>query len=424
MGDNQQDERSKERAMKTVGIIAEYNPFHNGHCLQIQEIRRRFPGAGIIVAMSGSFTQRGTVAILDKWQRAEAAVRHGASLVLELPTVFSTRSAQYFAGGGVSLLDRLGAVDVIAFGSECENLKSLAHLADKIDANQQSIAMKNELQIGGSYAAAITEAAAPDADIRQPNVILAVEYLRAIRRFHVNLSPMPLPRFSAGHHDSDIPSVGDCPIASASAIRAALARGNEHNALCAVPKDVATMLSNAHAHGYADMEHLFRPLLAKLLNASPEYLRSILGVNEGIEHRIRRAALSARSYAEIIEAVHSKRYPLARIRRLLMHILFSLTKKTANRFDETGPLYARVLAFNDTGRRILRNIRGQTKIPVITKLSRFLPAQASDTGQLSPAQEMLVFDLKATAFASLASNPVGHPPVNADYLISPIYLPK
>ena len=410
--------------MKTVGIIAEYNPFHNGHCLQIREIRRRFPNAGIVVAMSGSFTQRGTVAILDKWQRAEAAVRHGASLVLELPAVFSTRSAQYFAEGGVRLLDRLGVVDVIAFGAECENLKALARLADKIEANQQSVALKNGLQKGGSYAAAVTEAAEPDADIRQPNVILAVEYLRAIRRFSVNLAPTPLPRFSAGHHDSNIHFVGDCPVASASAIREALTHGNERGALCAVPKDVGAMLSSAHAHGYADMEHLFRPLLVKLLTASSDYLRSILGVNEGIEHRILRAAISAHSYAEIIETVRSKRHPISRIRRLLLHILFSLTQETASRFDDAGPLYARVLAFNDTGRQILRNLRGQTKLPVVTKLSRFLPAHALDAGPLSPAQKMLAFDLKATALASLASNPVGHPPANADFLMSPIYLQK
>ena len=410
--------------MKTIGIIAEYNPFHNGHCLQIQEIRRRFPNAGIVVAMSGNFTQRGTVTILDKWQRAEAAVRHGASLVLELPAVFSTRSAQYFAEGGVRLLDRLGIVEALAFGSECENLKSLACLADEVDTNQQSIVSKNGLQKGCSYASAITKAAEPDADIRQPNVILAVEYIRAIRRFHSNLSPTPLPRFSAGHHDSVIPSISACTVASASAIRAALAQGNERDALRAVPEDVGSMLYNARTHGYADMEHLFRPLLATLLTTSSDYLRSILGVNEGIEHRIHREALSAQSYAEIIEAVRSKRYPLARIRRLLLHTLFSLTKEAASRFDDAGPLYARVLAFNDKGRRILRNIREQTKLPVVTKLSRFLPARALDAGQLSPAQEMLAFDLKATVISSLASNPVGHPPANADFLISPIYLQK
>ena len=375
--------------------------------------------------MSGSFTQRGTVAILDKWQRAEAAVRHGASLVLELPTVFSTRSAQYFAEGGVRLLDCLGVVDILTFGSECDNPETLARLADIIDANQQSVALKNAMQKGVAYAAAITETAEPSADIRQPNVILAVEYLRAIRRFHINFSAMPLPRFSAEHHNPKIPSERNgSAVASASAIRTALTNGNECDALRAVPDDIGTMISAASEHGYATMEHLFRPLLSKLLTTSSDNLRSILGVNEGIEHRIRRAALSALSYEQIIEAVRSKRYPRTRIRRLLLHILLSLSKETANRFDNFGPLYARVLAFDDKGRRMLRTIREHTKIPIITKLSRFLPARALDAGQLTPAQKMLAFDLRATALASLASNSINRPPANADFLFSPIYLKK
>lgn len=410
--------------MKTVGIIAEYNPFHNGHCLQIREIQRRFPAAGIVVAMSGSFTQRGVAAILDKWRRAEAAVRHGASLVLELPAVFSTRSAQYFAEGGVRLLDRLGVVDALAFGSECENPGTISRLADEIEKNRQSVALKNGLENGGSYAAAISGTASPDAIIRQPNVILAVEYIRAIRKFHANLSPLVLPRFYAGHNDQRIPPKSEFPVASASAIRAAIAKGNGHDALRAVPEDVRTLLVKTIPHGYADMERLFRPLLAKLLVASSEEIGAILGVNEGIDRRIRRAAYSSHSYEEMIEAVRSKRYPRARIRRLLFHILLSLPKETAGRFNDAGPLYARVLAFNDKGREMLRTIRDRANLPVVTKLSRFLPAQALSAGQLSPLQEMLAFDLRATALASLASDPVGAPPANADFLISPIYLQK
>lgn len=410
--------------MKTVGIIAEYNPFHNGHSLQIQEIQKRFPDAGIVVAMSGSFTQRGTVAILDKWKRAEAAVRHGASLVLELPAVFATRSAQYFAEGGVRLLERLGVVDGLAFGSECDDLETLSRLAEEIDATQNSSALKNGLQNGDSYAAAITDAAAPDAAIRQPNVILAVEYLRAIRRFHAELLPTPLPRFYAAHHDMKFSAEDDCLIASASAIRAALADGNERDALRAVPDDVQTMLAAARVHGYTDTSRLFRPMLAKLLTASTEELRTVLGVNEGIEHRLRRAALSARSYEELVEAIRSKRYPRARIRRLLLHLLLSLTKDSAARFDDAGPLYARVLAFDDNGRKLLQTVKTHAKIPVITKLSRFLSSRAPDDGQLSPAQEMLAFDLRASFLVSLASSPVGHPPANADYLVSPVYIQK
>ena len=410
--------------MKTVGIIAEYNPFHNGHAWQIREIRRRFPDAGIVVAMSGIFTQRGTIAILDKWKRAEVAVRHGASLVLELPAVFATRSAQYFAGGGVRLLDRLGVVDALAFGSECDDLAKLSQWAKETDANKKSSVLKDGLHNGSSYAAALTGAAPADAAIRQPNVILAAEYLRAIERFHAVLVPLPLPRFSAGHHDMEISAESERPIASASAIRAALAAGNERDALRAVPEDVEAMLSEAWDHGYGDTSRLFRPMLAKLLTTPAEELRAVLGVNEGIEHRLRRAALAAHSYEEWVETVRSKRYPRARVRRLLLHLLLSLTKETAALFDEEGPLYARVLAFDDHGRRLLQAAKKRGNIPVITKLSRFLSARALDTGALSPAQEMLAFDLRASALAALTSSPVGHPPANADFLISPMYSPK
>ncbi len=410
--------------MKAIGIIAEYNPFHNGHSLQIREIRRRFPDTGIVVAMSGSFTQRGTVAILDKWKRAEAAVWHGASLVLELPAVFATRSAQYFAEGGVRLLDRLGVVDSLAFGSECDDLAELTRLAKETDANLQSETLKNELQNGSSYAAAVTESAAPDAAIRQPNVILAVEYLRAIERFQAALVPTPLPRFSAGHHDLAIPSEDKRPIASASAIRAALANGNEHDALRAVPDDVAMMLADARSYSYAKTARLFRPVLAKLLTAPADELRTVLGVNEGIEHRLRRASMSSNSYEELVEAVRSKRYPRARIRRLLLHLLLSLTKEAANRFAEEGPLYARVLAFDDNGRQLLQTVKERGTIPVVTKLSHFLSTRAMNDRQLSPSQEMLAFDLRASALASLTTSPVHHPPANADFLISPRYSQK
>ncbi len=192
--------------MKTVGIVAEYNPFHNGHILQIREIRRRFPDARIVVVMSGSFTQRGSVAILDKWTRAASAVRHGVSLVLELPTVFATRSAQYFAGGGVRLLDRLGVIDVLAFGSEYDDLSLLSRLSKEIDTNETTDTLRKALREGASYAAALTGKAGSDAVIRHPNVILAVEYLRALKRYDSALMPLPTPRFSASHNDRTLPS--------------------------------------------------------------------------------------------------------------------------------------------------------------------------------------------------------------------------
>ena len=396
--------------MKTVGVVAEYNPFHNGHLLQLREIHRRFPDASVVVAMSGSFTQRGSVAILDKWKRAEAAVRHGASLVLELPAVFATRSAQYFAGGGVRLLDRLGVVDGLAFGAECDDLSTLSRMAEASGDD-----VRDKMRGGNSYAAALTQDAPPDALIRQPNVILSVEYLRALARHDASLVPLPLPRFAAAHHDSELPPVEDFPIASASAIRAALMQkvGSEA-ALRFVPADMGSPLSG----GISDTARLFRPMLARLLTAPPEEVASVAGVGEGLEHRLRRAALAARSYEELAKIVRSKRYPLARVRRLLLHLLLGLTEETARSLDEAGPLYARPLAFDDEGRRLLRAVEKKATLPVVTKPARFL------TNPKTPplAREMLTLDLRATALASLTSETVGTPAANADFLISPGYL--
>ena len=414
--------------METVGVIAEYNPFHNGHLLQLREIRRLFPHADIIVAMSGSFTQRGTVAILDKWQRAEAAVRSGASLVLELPAVFSTRSAQYFASGGVRLFDRLGVVDCLAFGSECSSLARLQSMRKKIEAAENG-GLKNRLRAGGSYASALTEAAAPDDLMRQPNVILALEYLRALSKTGSHIEPLPLPRFSARHHERALPAEGEeNSVASASAIRTALTDPSAKDgdtlaaALHAVPAAVKDMLLQAKKHRFNDSSLLFRPILSLLLADAPDGLRSVAGVSEGLEHRLRRAALSARSFEELIESVRSKRYPLARIRRLLLHLLLRLSADDAKIFDEQGPLYARVLAFNDDGRRLLRKIKKRAEIPAVAKTARFLPMRALESGSLTPAQQMLTFDLRATALASLTSTPVGSPSANADFIVSPIYI--
>lgn len=414
--------------METVGVIAEYNPFHNGHLLQLREIRRLFPHADIIVAMSGSFTQRGTVAILDKWQRAEAAVRSGASLVLELPAVFSTRSAQYFASGGVRLFNRLDVVDCLAFGSECSSLARLQSMRKKIEAAENG-GLKNRLRAGGSYASALTEAAAPDDLMRQPNVILALEYLRALSKTGSHIEPLPLPRFSARHHERALPAEGEeNSIASASAIRTALTDPSAKDgdtlaaALHAVPAAVKDMLLQAKKHRFNDSSLLFRPILSLLLADEPDGLRSVAGVSEGLEHRLRRAALSARSFDELVESVRSKRYPLARIRRLLLHLLLRLSADDAKIFDEQGPLYARVLAFNDDGRRLLRKIKKRAEIPAVAKTARFLPMRALESGSLTPAQQMLTFDLRATALASLTSTPVGSPSANADFIVSPIYI--
>ena len=416
--------------MPNVGIIAEYNPFHNGHALQIREIKRRIPDAGIVVAMSGSFTQRGSAAILDKWHRAAAVVRHGASLVLELPSVFATRSAQYFAEGGVRLLDRLGAVDTLAFGTECEDLSLLKKLARDTSPERQQKSLKARLHGGATFAEAITESAPPEATVRQPNVILAMEYLRAIAKFDALLSPMPLPRFAANHSDETLPRGEGPSIAGGSAIRASLfaslrsGHPIDNDALNAVPRDVGDDILSAASHGYNDTSKLFLPALSHVFASTPESLRSVADMGEGMERRLIRAAASSQSYDEFINALRTKRYQVARTRRLLLHILMRLTKEDVEEFDETGPLYARVLAFDEKGREILRKIKKDGKIPVVTKLSKVLPHRGPESASPSAAQKMTAFDLRASALASLTSSPPGFPPANADYLMSPKFITR
>ncbi len=403
--------------MKTVGIVAEYNPFHNGHIHQIHEIRRRFPDARMVVAMSGSFTQRGSVALLDKWSRAASAVRHGVSLVVELPTGFATRSAQYFAGGGVRLLDRLGVVDTLAFGAEYDDLSFLARMAKETDADQNAIALRKALRDGQSYAASLTENAAPSAAVRQPNVILAIEYLRALKRYDSNITPLPLPRFAAAHHDLALPVDTAASIASASAIRAALAKPDtRETAFRFLPSDTTVA---ANPERLANTARLFRPILALLFTVPPHELAAVAGVGEGLEYRLHQAALSARSYEELVESVCSKRYPKTRIQRLLAHLLLGLSEKNARLWADEGPLYIRPLAFNEQGRILLREIKTRSRLPIVTKPSRFL----AQTPPSSPAHAMFSLDIRATALASLASDPVGFPAANADFLISPMYLP-
>jgi len=184
--------------MHVTGIIAEYNPFHNGHRYQLEQIRRVYPGSTIIAVMSGSFVQRGEAALLDKWQRAELAIAGGCDLVLELPFAFACRSAQDFARGGVQLLARLGVIDTLAFGAECSSLTTLTAIATAIDSPAVQTQLHERISAGASYAQALTELTASEARIdasllHTPNNILAIEYLRALTEYPA-IEPLLIPR--------------------------------------------------------------------------------------------------------------------------------------------------------------------------------------------------------------------------------------
>lgn len=382
-----------------VGIIAEYNPFHKGHAYQISEIRRRTNCAEIVAVMSGSFTQRGTPAILDKWTRAKLAVNGGVDLVLELPFVTAVRSAQDFARGGIGLLDELRIVDTLAFGAETSELSKLQAAALVFSEPAFNENLRVELSTGISYAAAVTRILARTTSLserflRQPNTILAIEYLRELP---ATMRPLLIPRIGAGYDDLTLRE----EFSSASAIRRAVREVYPQwdRISMSVDSRVLAALSEEHVRGFVNESLLLRPILAKLLTSSLDDLRGIYGMNEGLEFRLLKSARTATTFDELVSGIVSKRYPISRVKRLLLHFLIGLT---ADKIQEAN--YVRVLAFNERGRKLLRRIRAESKLPIITKVAQHLTSRDIVGGRLltpykqNLAQDILSTDLRAILF--------------------------
>ena len=413
--------------MGVIGVIAEYNPFHHGHAWQLRELRRRFPSVdGIIVVMSGSITQRGTPAVLDKWTRAGHAVDGGADLVLELPFAFACRSAQDFARGGVSLLMQLGVVSHLAFGTEAADIAPLERAAREIDTEKIQHWIAQGLSMGLSYAAALSSALAEQLGIeesilRTPNNILGMEYLRALHAEDADITPLALPRKTAEHGETRLRS----GITSASSIRTALGQDVppwEHIAACVMP-NVLGDLRSAHPHALPSQGELLRLLRYELLTMTDTELRSIYGISEGIENRLMRALRMAETYEDLLTLVSTKRYPKSRIGRLVIHLLLRLQKAQAEEFDHAGCLYIRPLVFNGRGKILLRRIKKISPLPIITRTAEVLSSdvRARSPATLSLLQQMLSFDTRATELRTLTRTQQHGSAGGTDFLSSPIY---
>lgn len=414
--------------MQVIGIIAEYNPFHRGHAWQLCELRRRYPDiSGIIIAMSGSFTQRGAPCILDKWIRARHAVDGGADLVLELPFVFACRSAQDFARGGISLFSRLGIVNHLAFGMEAEEITPLKEIARQIDSDTIQKSVYEYLNKGLSYAAALSRALTTSSMgskelLRAPNNILAVEYLRALFKTAPHITPIGLRRKTAQHHDKYLYT----GITSASSIRTALRRITPPWELLkkSVTPVVLSDLQKAHISALPVEDELLRLLRSELLTLKNHELKNIYGVAEGIENRLIHALKATDEYHILLETAAAKRYPQSRIARLIIHLLLQSKKTQMMQFDAEGASYIRPLAFNTRGKEILHLIKKYAQIPIITRTARFLTTeQCGDFDhKLSVLQQMLSFDTRATELRTLTLLTRHKEISRTDFITSPQFL--
>ncbi|MBR5513809.1 MAG: nucleotidyltransferase family protein [Ruminococcus sp.] len=342
--------------MKISGIVCEYNPFHNGHKYHIEETRKN-GATHIIAVMSGNFVQRGDLAVADKFTRAEAAVNCGADLVIELPVQYSIAPAELFARGAVHLLHSLGVVDELSFGSECGDVRELISAAEALDKIANSPKIRELTEQGSTYARAVSavlEELYPEAAevISQPNNVLGVEYIKAIRLFSSDISPFTVKRAGAGHDSDDT-----CEsFASASYIRANMAESAEF-----LPEISSEIISG----DTADIKRLERAILYRLRTASLEEIRNTADCADGLAERIY-SAKNAVSLDEFFESVKTKRFTMARIRRIVLSLLIGITKEDMKKL----PSYGRIIALNSRGREILSLAKGKSLIPFGTSLAK------------------------------------------------------
>lgn len=411
-----------------TGIIAEYNPFHNGHLYQLREAQR-LTEQPIVVVMSASFMQRGEPACLSKWLRARLAVENGAALVLELPTAFSLRSAQFFASGGVQLLAATGSVNTLSCGVESSEL-DFGALAQRITSDAAQWRIRSLLSQGKSYAAACSavlseaqqeagvtamQASSNEgkafAGLTKPNDILALEYAKALQA--TDIKPLFIERRGDGYNDREISGT----MSSATAIRQALNNSND-GWQQAVPASVRQALLD-NAPGY-DAALLWQLLRYKLRLMSVDAIADACQCSEGLENLLKDAA-ACPSFAEALQLCTSKRYTTSRIRRLFMQLLLDVPRW---RWEDNAPAYLRVLAFNDTGRQLLKQMKATASLPIITGLYRNWPQRLRHL-QLRQQQiysQQLLLELRATELWSLLQlNPSLNRSGN-DFLISPAYV--
>lgn len=364
--------------MNFAAVIAEYNPFHNGHAYLVRKLREA--GATHIAAvMSGHIVQRADVACFSKWTRAAAAVSCGVDLVLELPVLYACAPAERFALGAVGTLNGLGLSGMLGFGSECGNIPDLESCVDALSDVDGSPELEHYLSRGFAFPSARTKAIADRSGetaakiLKEPNNILGVEYLKALHKTNSSLTPFTVERQGVGHDSRTV--VGN--FASASRLRDIFQGGAFRQAAFFVPEEAYSLFRRDYALGFAGSSfyNLTPAVLYHLQFMEPEQLSNLPDMVEGLENRLRKAARQACTLDELLASAKSKRYPMSRVKRAVAYAMLGMTKEDA----ALPPAYLRVLAFNERGQEILRTVKKTASLPVyhsFAKLERDFPAYA------------------------------------------------
>jgi len=411
--------------MSTLGIIAEYNPFHNGHQYHLLKSKEQTGCEYSIAVMSGHFLQRGEPAIFDKWIRTRMALSAGIDLIIELPFVFSTQDASGFAFAGIRLLESLGVIDYISFGCENDQIELLSEIAEVLSREPQCFRklIKKELKKGNSYPRVREKAIIEYFEkyckisenisieqikfaLNQPNNILAIEYLISLKKINSLIKPIPIKRVGSNFNEHEL----EGNFSSATAIRRYLFENifiNYHEAIrnlqFTIPDSCVEIIINEFQNGinpvsWSDFQQI---LFYKLRKMDKNNIINIHGILEGLENKIQKNAHTYSSIENLIKFTKSKRYTRTRIQRLLVHILFDLTKAEIIDFNKKGALYCRVLGMTKKGRLLLKEIKTHSTIPIITRFSDFYKHAIKYEKDFT-LSKMINYDILATNLYVLA----------------------
>ena len=403
----------KGTLMKSIVIICEYNPFHNGHAYQLHTLRAEYPDTVLIAIMSGSFVQRGEPAYFSKFDRARWAIYGGADIVIELPTVYALGSAELFCTGAVRLMKALH-IHSISFGSELDDNAILHTAAEFLNTPQGQDAIQQHIKIGISYGTALRQAIAEHVQNGElinnaPNSLLGLEYIRAAQQHFTNLTVIPITRRSS-HHSPTLSPDQDFP--SGTALRKALVQGTSIDSY--VPQIIIEDMNKVMTQGaYVDYERYNDILHGINRLLSIEELETYGDFTEGIEHRWHKA-MQQTNWAHALEEIKTKRYTYARLRRMAAYTALQITKPILQEAHMLGPQYARLLAFNQRGRTWLKH--NTPSIPLIQKWAK-ASTMLSDFGRQMMEIDTKATDLQAYSFKAPMAR-TGH----EDFRYSPQYI--
>ena len=384
---------------KVLGIIAEYNPFHNGHLYHLEQSKKQTGSTYTVAIMSGNFTQRGSTSIIDKWSKAQGAIENGIDLVIELPVLYATSSAENFAEGSIKILDSLKVVDYISFGSENNNIDILNKFADILyqEPKEYNNLLSQELKKGLSYPKARENALMIYLNnprgyqniLSSPNNILGIEYLKALKKYRSNIKPVSISRYGSNYNDIGYNE----NIASSTAIRNMIKNNSFEIIRKLVPNSSYSILVQNIQSGHVvpDLSVFEKEIIYNLRKMHISEIVELPDVSEGLEYSIKNAANSCSNLYDFFNIIKSKRYTQTRIQRILLYSLLGITKKDIAMSKRTQP-YVRILGFNQRGQFLLSKIaKNNPRLQIITSVKKFV-----DTNSNKNLKSMLDKDIFAT----------------------------